>query len=196
MEIQNGNTANIAMITADDSYGESWVRWETLEVVPASAACDGCKLTVRGLHADAVDAARTMPQSSWKALDEMRREEVVRIVWHEFTCARFVNVTALRRDTAGRLVDLLADTRDSEITNPTETRAGSTLSDGVSDRVSAKVLANVCELLRDDAQSSDWLASAIADFYEIRPMSDAAARSACDKLSEDAACTVGEHDEL
>jgi len=167
-------------------------RWDALDDVPDALVCDACKLTVRGVHADAVDASRTMPQSSWKALDEEMRGEVVRLVWTEFTCARFKNVTALRRDREGRLVDLRADTRESEITNPTEARIAG---DDVVDAKSAEMLANVCELLRNDTQVSNWLSASLAAFNDVRPMSDLSARRTCDKIAADGACTPGK-DEL
>ena len=176
----------------DVGDGGDHARWEALDDVPDALVCDACKLTVRGVHADAVDASRTTPQSSWKALDEEMREEVVRLVWTEFTCARFENVTALRRDREGRLVDLRADTRESEITNPTEARIAG---EDVVDAKSAHMLANVCELLRNDTQVNDWLSASLAAFGDVRPMSDLSARRVCDKIVADEACAPGK-DEL
>jgi hypothetical protein len=179
----------------DASEGENstFEVWTSLESAPASAVCDGCKLTVRGVHADAMTSARTTPQSSWKALDESLREDIVRLVWRETTCARFLNVTALRREkTSHRLVDVRADTRDSEITNPGEARLKP--EDNV-DAFAIRVLSNICTLLREDAQANDWLTSALAAIDDVRPMTDAQARRVCDKITDDVECAAA-HDEL
>jgi hypothetical protein len=178
-----------APIEADEKFE----RWNTIEEAPASTVCDGCKLTVRGVHADATASARTMPQSSWKALDESLREELLELVWRQRTCARFKNVTALRRDTHGRLVDVREDTRHSEITNPTEARRRPEENPDV---YAAEMLSGVCELLREDTQTKDLLAGALAALNDVRPMTDARARVICDKISDDAECAANGRDEL
>ena len=179
-----------APIDADEKFEG----WNALEEVPASALCDGCKLTVRGVHADAAASARTTPQSSWKALDESLREELVELVWRERTCARFKNATALRRDRLrDRLVDVREDTRHSEITNPTEARAPAEENPDV---YAAEMLAGVCELLREDVQTKDLLAGALAALNDVRPMTDARARAICNKITADAECTANGRDEL
>lgn len=167
--------------------------WTRVEDAASWAVCDGCKLTARGLHADAVVAARTTPQSSWRALDASLRSEVVALAWRETTCERFKNVTAVRRDDAGRLVDTRDDTRHSEITNPAEARLRP--EENV-DAYAVSVLANVCELLRDDPQARDWIIGALVSIEDVRPMRDDGARRLCDKLSADAACDSRGHTEL
>lgn len=178
-----------APIDADEKFEG----WNAVEEVPASSLCDGCKLTVRGVHADAAASARTTPQSSWKALDESLREELVELVWRERTCARFKNVTALRRDRRDRLVDVREDTRHSEITNPTEARRRPEENPDV---YAAEMLAGVCELLREDVQTKDLLAGALAALNDVRPMTDARARAICNKITADAECTANGRDEL
>lgn len=178
--------------SAADAYGIDdtvvFVPWASLDSAPDDVTCDGCKLTARALFADAVASARTTRASSWKALDEPMRESVVELVWSETTCARMVNISALRRDGKGRLVDAREDTRDSEISNPGEARV---VPENVTDTIAVAMLERMCVLLRDDLQARDWLVSSLSAIADVRPLSDAQARFACDILSPDAACTVG-----
>ena len=99
-----------------------------------------------------------------------------------------VNISALRRDGKGRLVDAREDTRDSEISNPGEARV---VPENVTDTIAVAMLERMCVLLRDDLQARDWLVSSLSAIADVRPLSDAQARFACDILSPDAACTVG-----
>ena len=188
-------SASDGTASSDDGAVEEGVRaaWMSLDDAMPWAVCDGCKLTARGLHADAVVAARTTPQSSWRALDASLRSEVVALVWRETTCERFKNVTAVRRDAAGRLVDMRDDTRHSEITNPAEARLRP--EENV-DAYAVSVLTNVCELLREDPQARDWMTGALVEMDDVRPMRDEGARRLCDKLSADEQCTARVHSEL
>jgi hypothetical protein len=105
-----------------------------------------------------------------------------------------VNVTALRRDERGRLVDARQDTRESEISNPSEARVAP---ENATDTIAVSMLERMCVLLRDDAQSRDWLVSSLSAIADVRPLSDVQARFACDVLSPDDACSVRDvRDEL
>lgn len=166
--------------------------WTNATDVPEWTTCDGCRLTVRGLHADAVVAARTTPQSSWRALDETLREEVVALAWRETTCGRFKNVSAVIMDENKRLVDTRDGTRHSEVTNPAEARLRP---EENADTFAASVLSNVCAFLRDDEQTRDLVVAALASIDDVRPMDDVGARDVCDKVVPN--CTdVSRHDEL
>jgi len=85
-------------------------------------------------------------------------------------------------------VDAREDTRDSEISNPGEARV---VPENVTDTIAVAMLERMCVLLRDDLQARDWLVSSLSAIADVRPLSDAQARFACDILSPDAACTVG-----
>ena len=177
----------------DDAMKATIERWRTLDDVEDEMTCDGCKLTARAVFADAVASARTTRASSWKALDRDIRESVMRLVWRTTTCKRVVNVTAVRRDGNGRLVDARGDTRDSEISNPGEARVAP---ENVTDTVAIAMLEKMCVLLREDAQASDWLVSTLTGIDEVRSLTEAQARFACDILAKDEACTVRERVEL
>ena len=198
LQADGGETATQSRASAADAYAiddaATFVPWASLDAAPDDVTCDGCKLTARALFADAVASSRTTRASSWKALDESIRESVLELVWSETTCARMVNVTALRRDERGRLVDARQDTRESEISNPSEARVAP---ENATDTIAVSMLERMCVLLRDDAQARDWLVSSLSAIADVRPLSDAQARFACDVLSPDDACSVRDvRDEL